>query len=443
MAKRAVRIDEPASRPGALALAALLGGLAAGWAAFQWWELVVARSGGEIYCAPGGGGHCAEVWDSPFAAAVHAYTGLPVAAWGVVWGLVAFALPLIARARLAQRRAADPWLAATVCVSVAGALGVAVLLGASVRFGHICATCGLSYALTLLYAGACYLALRGAVPGGLVRGAGLASGGILLAFAALVGPGLRTPENPSAQGSRAIGAIAPLQAGASDDQELARLIREAPPQVRQLMSDMLADYAAGPVWEPPPARTVIGPPGARLVLTEWSDTLCGHCAQLHEALLKLQERLGPDTFSLAPHQYPLDPACNPGVKRDTSDPLTCTAARAQICAEGRPGAFELSGELFRRQRELSESLVLDIAGRTVPLAELEACMHAPETEQKLQADIAWAIAHGIQGTPLLLVGGRKALPYPPLLYALALTRGAPSNPAFAALPPPNPIPVPH
>ena len=443
MAKRAVRIDKPAARSGALALAGILGGLAAGWAAFQWWELVVARGGGEIFCAPGGGGHCAEVWDSPFAAAVHAFTGLPVAGWGVAWGLVAFALPLIARARLAQRRAADLWLAATVCVSVAGALGVALLLGASVRFGHICATCGISYALTLLYAGACYLALRGVVPAGLARGAGLASVGLVLAFAALLLPGLRTPQNPSTQGSRAIGESTRLPAGSSDDQELARLIREAPPQVRQLLSDMLADFAAGPIWEPPAARTVIGPPGARLVLTEWSDTLCSHCAQLHEALLKLQERLGPDAFSLASHHYPLDPSCNPGVKRDTSDPLPCTAARAQICAEGRPGAFELSGELFRRQRELSESLVLEIAGRTVPPAELEACMRAPETEQKLQADIAWAIEHDIQGTPLLLVGGRKALPYPPLLYALALTRGAPSHPAFAALPPPNPIPVPH
>jgi uncharacterized membrane protein/protein-disulfide isomerase len=441
VAKKRVRIDEPTARPGALALAGLIGALAAGWAVFQWYELVIARGGGEIFCAPGGGGRCAEVWDSPFAAAVHGFTGLPVAAWGVAWGLLAFALPLVARARLAKRRVADTWLAATALVAVGGALGVALLLGASVRFGHICATCGLTYLLMLLYAVVCWVALRGRVPSGLARGVGLAAGGLALAFAVLLAPGMRTPQNPATQDSRAIGDITPLPSGSSDDEELARLIREAPEEVRQLMSDMLADYAASPAWEPPPPRTVIGPPGARLALTEWFDTLCSHCAQLHETLLKLQERLGPDTFSLAPHHYPLDPSCNSGVKRDDSNPLPCTAARAQICAEGRPGASELSGELFRRQAELDEPLLLEIAGRYVPPAELAVCMSATETEKKLQADIAWAIAHGIQGTPMLLIGGRKVLPYPPLLYALALTRGSPTHPAFAGLPPPQPLPA--
>jgi protein-disulfide isomerase len=441
VAKNRVRIDEAKARSGALALAGLIGLLSAGWAGFQWWELVIARGGGEIFCAPGGGGRCAEVWDSPFAAAVHAFTGLPVAGWGVAWGLLAFALPLVARARLAQRRVADPWLAATACVAVAGALGVALLLGASVRFGHICATCGLTYVLTLLYAVVCWVALHGSVPGALVRGAGLAAGGLALAFALLLVPGLRTPQNPSTQGSRAIGDSTRVPTGSSDDQELARLIREAPEEVRQLISDMLADYAASPVLDLPPARSVIGPPGARLALTEWFDTLCSHCAQLHEALLQIQRRLGPDTFSLAPHHYPLDPACNAGVQRPDSNPLPCIAARAQICAEGRPRAFELSGELLSRQQELTEPLVLEIAGRYVPPAELAACMSSPETEQKLQADIAWAAAHDIHGTPMLLIGGKKVLPYPPLLYALALTRGSATHPEFAALPPPKPLPA--
>ncbi len=441
MAKSKARIEKIAARPGGLALAALLGGLAAAWAAFQWWELVVARRGGEIICAPGGGGHCAEVWDSAFAASVHTWTGLPVAGWGVAWGLVALALPLLARARLARALAAEAWLSATLLTAISGAVGVAVLIAASVRFGHICATCGLTYLLVLAYAAVCFLAMRGALPGGLARGAGLATSALAIAFAALLVPGLRTPQNPTAAGASAVAEITRLPAGQSDDQELARLIRDLPAEQRQLLSDLLADYAASPVWEPPAARTVIGPPGPRLVLTEWSDTLCSHCAQLHDTLLKLQERLGPDAFSLAPHHYPLDPSCNAGVERSaTSNTLPCTSARAQICAEGRPGAFELTGELFRRQRELSQPLLLELAGRVVPPAELAECIRSPETERKLQDDITWALEHDIHGTPLLLVGGRKVLPFPPLIYALALTRGSPSNPAFAALPPPQPLP---
>jgi serine/threonine-protein kinase len=287
----------------------------------------------------------------------------------------------------------------------------------------------------------CWLALRGSAPRGFASGAGVLAGGVALAFVLLLWPGLRTPQNPSAAGARAIGESPLAPTSSSDDQELARLIREAPEPVRQMMSDFLADYAAGPVLEPPPARLVIGPPNARLVLTEWFDTLCTHCAQLHETLLQLRARLGPDTFSLAPHHYPLDASCNSGIQRASNNPVTCTSARAQICAEGKPGAFELSGELFHAQRELTEPLVLEIAGRYVPPAELEACMKSPETEAKLQSDIAWATEHDIHGTPMLLVGGRKVLAYPPLLYALALTRGSPTHPAFAALPPPKPLPT--
>jgi serine/threonine-protein kinase len=441
VAKKNAMLQGTAARPGALLVAGVLGLLAAGWAAFQWWQLVVARSGGEIFCAPGGGGHCAEVWDSPFAAAVHAYTGMPVAAWGVAWALVAAAAPLLARARLAQRRDADAWLGATAWTAITGVLGVALLLGASLRFGHVCATCVGTYALTLVYALAAGAGLGFAVPRGLASGAGLVAGGVALSFALLLWPALRTPQNPNTLGARAIGDGAPVPKSTPDDQELARLLREVPEPVRQLISDMLADYAAHPAWTPPPPRAVIGPPGARLVLTEWFDTLCSHCAELHEALKQLRERLGSDTFSLASHHYPLDGSCNPNITRIDPDAVSCTSARAQICAEGRPGAFELSGELFANQRTLTAPLVLEIAGRYVPPAELAACMASPETEAKLQADIAWAQQHRIEGTPMVLINGRKVLPFPPLLYALALTRGSPTNPAFAALPPPKPLPT--
>jgi len=441
VAKHEVRIEKSVVRPGALALAALLGALATGWAAFQWWELVVARRGGEVLCAPGGGGHCAAVWDSPFAAAVHTFTGLPVAGWGVAWGLVALVLPLVARTRLARRRAAAAWVAATVIAAISGAFGVAALLGVSMRFGHICTTCGLTYALMLTYAVVCLAAVRFAMPTGLARGAGLFSSGLVVAFAVLLVPGMRTPPNPMTAGARAIAPTGRLPLTGGDDQEVARLIHDAPPEVRQLLSDVLADYAAGPVLEPPPARTVIGPQGARLVLTEWFDTLCSHCADLHEALVQLRDLLGPDAFSLAPHHYPLDASCNKSVTGAIGSPLHCTCARVQICLEGKPGAFELTGELFHRQKELTEPIVLELAERIMPRAELEACLRAPETELKLQADITWAAEHGIVGTPLLLIGGRKAIPYPPLIYALALTRGSPANPAFAALPPPQPLPT--
>lgn len=185
----------------------------------------------------------------------------------------------------------------------------------------------------------------------------------------------------------------------------------------------------------------IGPPTARIQLTEFTDTLCGHCKQLHETLVELRRRFGESAFSVAPHQYPLDPSCNRNITGDKDpEPLRCLAARLQICAEGNPAGFDFAGKLFENQNGLSEAMAWQLAEPLGPRAELEACVKSTDTEKKLQSDISWAAAHGITGTPFLFVGRRQAIAYPPLLYVLALNRGAPSNPAFAALPPPRPLP---
>src|SRR5262249_60574372 len=114
----------------------------------------------------------------------------------------------------------------------------------------------------------------------------------------------------------------------------------------------------------------------------------------------LRRRFGESAFAVAPHQYPLDAACNAHVSAD-KDPLRCLAARLQICAEGKPGEFEFVGQLFANQNSLSEPMVWQLAEPLGPRADLEACVVSPDTETKLQADIAWASSHGITGTPFL------------------------------------------
>ena len=410
-----------------------------GWALFQWYELLVARSGGNVVCGPGGG-HCAEVWDSPFASAVHAHTGLPVAAWGVAWGLTALVLPLVARTRIARRRVAERWIAGTLLAAAGGALGVVTLLTASLLFGHLCTTCGLTYLLVLAYAAMCFFGLGLPPIAGLARAAPLVAGVLALAFALLIVPGRRTPQNLAVSGAKAVESLPSAPGSSADEREVVRFIASLPADTKQLLSSTLAAYAAEPVIAPPPARAVIGPANARLQITEFTDTLCPHCAQTHEILKEFRQHFGPDAFALEPHQYPLDPACNSAIKRDDSAPVRCLAARVQICAEGMPGEFEFVGSLFENQASLGEERLWELAKPLGSRDDLEACARSPETERKLQDDIAWAVAHGIEGTPLLLINGREAIAFAPLIYLLELTRGAPSHPAYAALPPPQPLP---
>jgi serine/threonine-protein kinase len=423
----------------ALWIAAAIALTHTGWALFQWYELVVARRGGEVVCGPGGG-HCAEVWDSPFASAVHARTGLPVAAWGVAWGIAALVLPMVAHIRIARRRVAEPWIAATLLTAAGGALGVGVLLTASLLFGHLCTTCGLTYLLVLAYAAVCFLGLALPSPAQLARGAALVVGVLAIAFAVLFVPGQRTPQNMTAMGARAMESVKLPSDASLDEREIVSFIASLPPDAKQMLSDTLAAYAAGPLLTPPPARTVMGSANPRLQITEFSDTLCPHCAKTHELLVDLRRRFGPDAFSLAPHQYPLDPACNSEIHGGHGDPVRCLAARLQICAEGMPGEFEFVGSLFQNQTSLTEEKVWELAKSMGARADLEACVSSPLTEEKLKDDVAWAAAHGITGTPFLVINGRQAFAFAPLIYVLALSRGAPSNPAYAGLPAPQPLP---
>jgi len=423
----------------ALLLAIAIAGFHTLWALYQWYQLIVERRGGQPFCI--GGGHCADVWNSPFASAIHARTGLPVALWGVAWGLAAFALPLVARIRLSRRRAVDSWLGATLLTALAGVVGAAVLLAASLQLGHVCTTCALTYGLVLAYFAVCFAGLGLPSFQRLVRGAPLALAAVAAAAALLFFPGRQTPQSMSETGASALQSLpsAPV-GGTADEREIVTFINGLSPQAKQLLSDTLAAYAGAPIVSPPPPRKVIGPAYPRLALTEWTDTLCSHCAQMHEVLKQLRTRFGPDAFSLAPHQYPLDSACNAGIKGGESNPVRCLAARVQICAEGMPNEFEFVGSLFENQATLNDAKLWELAQVLGPRAELEACAASPETEKKLQDDIAWAQSHGLQGTPFLFVGGRETVAFPPLLYVLALSRGAPSHPAYGSLPPPQPLP---
>ncbi len=431
--RRAATAPPVAPRPVALAAAVALAGLHGLWALFQWTELAVARAGGEPFCPLGDAGACAALWDSPIAIAVQTSTGLPVAGWGLVWSVAAFALPLGVLTRAARGRTAPGAWAATLVTALAGLTGVLGLAAASLALGRLCGTCVLTYVLVLTYAALCF-GQPGRLRGGeAVRGAVLAAAVALAAFLVLLVPGLRTSPAPQAASLVAPGTPAAL---GPEARPLAESIQALPPQARQLLADTLAAWArSAPVPLRPP-RALLGPAGAPVRITEFSDVLCGHCAALHRVLGEL--RAFPDApFALDARQFPLDAACNPFAARRDESPVRCLAARALICLEGHPDAFAFTGRLFAHQQELSEERIYELAAPLRSRAELAACVAHPETERKLQEDVSWAAELGIQGTPLVLVNDRPAANFPPLLQALVLARGDPTHPSLARLPTPS------
>jgi serine/threonine-protein kinase len=289
------------------------------------------------------------------------------------------------------------------------------------------------YALVLGYAAVCFGAMArvpwaGLARGGLLAASGAALGGVLLAAVA---------PRPTAP-------LAPLPPAASPEvppaapRDLRAYLATLSPPIAQGVSNALRDYAAAPAKPLREPRALVGSPMAPLRITDFADVLCSHCADLHETLTGLRRAFPADAFAIESRYFPLDGQCNPQIPRASADGVRCSAARALICLEGDLRAFDVAGQLYRDQRSLTTDEIFERAAPVRGREALAACMASPDTQTKLLADIQWAEEHGIQGTPLVLVNGRRAAAFPAFLYALVLAGGDPGHPAFAALPPPTP-----
>jgi protein-disulfide isomerase/uncharacterized membrane protein len=446
-----------------LAFAVLLGAANALWALFQWAELLLARQGGTPFCSVDETFNCAAVWDSAFAVAVHNATQVPIAGWGLVWGIVATALPLWALVDNRElSRGASAGLRLT---ALAGVGAVAGLATASVIAGALCLGCIGTYILVSAWAAVVWLRTREHAFVEAPRGVMLAGGIALVGFLIVIVPGTRTPHapqkldlaasSPPTSGPPATTTPAPAATTATTDlfvgpgtgdpardELLERFVNSLDAQGKQMISDLLRDYRDAPVEPTLPARTLaMGDAAAKLKIVEWTDPLCPHCAMLHETMNEISKTVPPGIFSVESRYFPLDGLCNPGVQRKSEDGVRCIGAKAQICLEGDPHAHEASGALFAARAQTVDDVYKTLA----PFRDrkkLEACVNSPETTIKLTDDIAAAMSHNLEGTPLVLFNGKQAPGFGPLVYALVLTGGADRHPAFKSLPPPRPKPAP-
>ena len=433
----------PSPQPTAPSLATLvaLAAVAALWFLFLWFELVLARSGGSAFCDLDAATSCTAAWDSTFARSIHRFTGLPLAAWGLVWSISAFVMPLLALLGQAQGRPQPALLSAIRLLAVIGLGAVAVMLLASAVLGVFCVGC---FAADMIIAGYGGIALFSWTAVGYpqpARAAMLAGLACIAGFLALLYPGRHTPLSATEAGQAATarvtsGAAAP-GGGTGDaerDQRLVQLVDSLDPRLKQTLSDALAIYRGSEPVRGPVSQLKTSAP---VHITEWTDIRCGHCAELQQTLLSLQEQTPSGSFTVEARQFPLDGECNSMVQSAT-DPVRCLAARARICLASHPKSEEFARALFARQTELTTSEVYRIAGPYMEERTLQSCVVSPETKARLDEDIAYASQFASDGTPIVALNGRKGVSFPPFLYALILTRGVAEHPAFASLPPPNP-----
>lgn len=411
-----------------------LGLAASGWAIFLWNQLLLARSGSDPFCGFGDSGDCAALWDAEFAAKVHDMTGLPVAGWGLVWGIAAAVLPLFALT--ASKGSWKKWLQGCRLVAWLGLAGVAGLLLVSALAGLFCVSCSITYVLTLAYGGGALLGL----PKFPKHGAWLPVAATLgIAWLALLLPGSSTPKNMERAGQKA---LASSQEGGQSEAapDLETFIGDLDANLQQGLSDTLARYRVAPQepGQPGPRHLAYGDANAPVLITEFTDTLCSHCATLHGNLTYLETVFGPEQFAVDARHFPLDGNCNAHLDIRGPESVRCVAAKARLCVDQTGQGNAYSAVLYGNQRGLTTTQVYELAQPYMGRNDLAACIDSDATRQALASDVDFAWLFKPHGTPLVLINGRQGNPFGPFLYSMVLAGGDADHPAFAALPEPSP-----
>ncbi len=410
---------------------------------YQWYELYEMRtSGASPLCDLSENLDCTAVWTSPLATAVHRYTGLPFAAWGVAWGGMVFILALQLTRRQGRQIPADDIVLALRLVTGGGGLLSLGLLIYSITLGVFCPTCLLFYVFVAVSVYLAFARLHPEQPAW-SRAALHDLGLLLIIVAVLLYPGLQTPKQDLASATLAkIIESSPNHGDVDLSQDpLAKFLRDLEPQVQQIVSDARAVYRTARVIESPVdiARVISGNPQAPVHLIDWVDIRCPHCRNLDEALNEIRGVTPNTSWTEESRHFPLDSECNASVSRSDGSGVACLSAKLLICLAGSPQGKLVRTTLFNEQRKLSMARVWTIAAEDqTQRASLEKCVTSPETIATLRRDIELANRHGIEGTPLVVINGRQAPAFPPFIFAMIIAAGDSNAAGFQTLPPPRP-----
>ncbi len=159
------------------------------------------------------------------------------------------------------------------------------------------------------------------------------------------------------------------------------------------------------VVDPPRQGHAKGPANSPVVIAEFSDFECGHCAQVYRAFKSVLPRYR-DDVRIEFFHYPLDTACNPALTR----PLhgnACLAAVASECAAAQGKFWPYHDLLFDNQKQLDRANLVRFAARVgLDEAAFTACLDSDEAKQAVANDIARGTSLEVKSTPTLFVNDR-------------------------------------
>jgi protein-disulfide isomerase len=164
--------------------------------------------------------------------------------------------------------------------------------------------------------------------------------------------------------------------------------------------------------------------GKSVIVVEFSDFECGHCAKAFRELKQVLPRFKKDV-TLVFHHFPLNSSCNPAVD-GSFHRFACLAAMASECAAEQGRFWEYHDLLFANQSSLDRDSLLEYADRLgLKREEFVACLESDRVKQRVENDVREASRLKIESTPTFFLNGRTvlgALDAEKLEYAIRLER---------------------
>lgn len=156
------------------------------------------------------------------------------------------------------------------------------------------------------------------------------------------------------------------------------------------------DVSGHPFW---------GNKDAKVTIVEFSDFQCPFCRRAAFTLKPYLKEFRNDVRFVF-FNFPLDAACNPAIDH-SMHPVSCTAAKAVLCADRQGKFWELHDEAFENQKRLSRSALLELGAKAgLNATALDKCLSSDEILEVLKRDVDEGNRLGVRGTPTVYVNGR-------------------------------------
>ncbi|MDZ4678278.1 MAG: vitamin K epoxide reductase family protein [Oligoflexia bacterium] len=150
----------------------------------------------------------------------------------------------------------------------------------------------------------------------------------------------------------------------------------------------------------------MGNSSAPMQIVEFADFQCGHCKRAAPSIHAFTNAHKNDVRFIF-QNYPLDPSCNPNMKGAGGHSLSCSFAKASLCAHRQNKFFAAHDWIYERQETLNAQMIDTMADDLkLDKNQYKTCLEDPSVMNELASQIERARLAGLEGTPTVFVNGR-------------------------------------